>query len=329
MNADKFLKKISIILFFILAFAGKLCAFELFQFSVAPKYGLEYGQMNEFLMYKNGNERSELNWEINTINLLGFDTSIGWEMILVKVDCMWGFPKSSGNLYDSDWLNTSNYRMKTNYSENENSVDYLGNLGVKLSINLKIFDFWRILPYLSISYNRIKFSAENGYGWYGDTSKTTDSQYHYWYDSESKKYSTGELCPIDYDRETFNYVIGIETSFTFFSRYILSLDFGLAIFTQVNSIDNHYSDFDKSSYTAYLDKMQGYFKSFSLGTDIDIKIWNGLSAGIGFNFIFINQILGNTYEKSSSLTTYQKNSNYNSAASGYYYNLETFVRYSF
>lgn len=329
MSGARFCRKIAVFLFLTLVFAEKISAFEIFKFSVAPKYGLEWGQMNEFLMYTNGNKRSELNWEIDSVNLLGFNASVGWEFVLIKVDCMWGFPKSSGIMKDSDWLNESNYGMKTNYSNSENTVDYLGNLDLRLCLNLKIFEFWYLIPYANISYNKIKFSAENCYGWYGNKKYSTDSQNHSWADPEAKYLPTGILCPIDYERETFNYGIGLETNFLLFERYKISLDFGLSVFTQINSIDKHYTKMDKSSCISYLDKMQGFFKSFNIGTGVDIKIWKGLSAGLGFNFVLINRFIGATYTKSEGDTTYKDNTAYNSAVSGYSYKVEAFVRYSF
>ena len=328
MPGNRFYRKI-ISLFFVIFFFGKLSAFELFQFSIAPKYALEWGQMNEYVLYSNGNKLSELNWQIDSVNLLGFNATMGWEMILLEADCMWGFPKLSGSMEDSDWLNTSNYGMKTDWSKSENNVEYLGNLELRLGVNVKIFDFWYLIPYVNISYSRIKFESENGYGWYGDKKYSSDGADHYWSDPQSSYMKTGSLCPIAYERETFNYGLGIKTRFSFFERYTFSLDFGLAIFTQINAIDKHYLTISKSSDRAYLDKIQGVFKSFSLGTDLDVKIWKGLSAGAGFNFHFINQAVGASYSKEPGENSYKRNAGANSAASGYSYNFELFVRYSF
>ena len=65
--------------------------------------------------------------------------------------------------------------------------------------------------------------------------------------------------------------------YNFLERYTVSADFGLAIFTQINSIDNHIL-----RSTKFLDKMQGFFKSFNLGTEFDVSyelkksLFNGL-----------------------------------------------------
>lgn len=323
------LRKVLFFLFLMCAFTGKISAFDLFQFSVAPKYALHNGQLNEYVLYKNGNNLSELNWEIKNISLLGFNATMSWEMILLEAECMWGFPKASGNMLDSDWLNESNYGMKTNYSVSENSVEYLGNLEVRLGVNVKIFDFWYLIPYVNISYSKINFNAENAYGWYGNDRYSTDRAFHYWSDPEASYMKTGSLCPIEYERETFNYGMGTKFRFSFFKRFTFSLDLGLAIFTQINSIDKHYITMNKSSYNSYLDKMQGFFKSFNIGTELELKIWKGLSAGAGFKFLYISKTIGNDYQKTSSETKYSLNSTFNAAASGYSWNVEAFVRYSF
>ena len=176
---------------------------------------------------------------------------------------------------------------------------------------------------------KICFEAENGYGWYGDYKNSKDGLNHYWSDTEAKYLKSGTLCPVDFERETFNYGLGIKSSLLLFKRYTFSLDFCLAIFTQINSIDKHYTTMNKSSYNSYLDKMQGFFKSFTIRSEFDVKIWKGLSAGAGFKFVYINQTLGNDYSKTSSETKYSLDSTVNAAASGYSWNVEAFVRYSF
>ena len=325
MSGARFCRKIAVFLFLTLVFAGKISAFEIFKFSVAPKYGLQNGQLNEYVLYNNGNKLSELNWEIKNISMLGFNATVGWEMILIETDCMWGFPKESGMMYDSDWQNTSNYGMKTNYSESSNKVDCLGDLGLRLGVNIKTWDFLHIIPYAGIAYSRVKFTANGGTYWYGDKT-TTGVSYDVPYNSPKAKIGNmdkyGDV--ITYEREIFNYLLGVKAKYNFLERYTVSADFGLAIFTQINSIDNHIL-----RSTKFLDKMQGFFKSFNLGTEFDVKIWKGLSAGAAFKFAYINRLVGNDYKKTESETTYSLQGGSNAAADGYTWNLEAFVRYSF
>ena len=322
-DLTRIFKKITLFLFLMIILAGKICAFEIFQFSVAPKYGLQNGQLNEYVLYKNGNKQSELNWEIKNISMLGFNATVGWEMLLLEADCMWGIPKDSGAMYDSDWLNTSDYGMKTDYSESSNKVDYLGDLGLRFGVNIKTWSFLNIIPYAGISYSRIKYIANGGTYWYGDNNL-------YPYDDPDHS-TTGTFSGdvISYERELFNYLVGVKARFSFLKRFAVSADFGLSVFTQINSLDHHILKDGMSSPAYYLDKMQGFFKSFNLGTEVDVKIWKGLSAGAGFKFVYINQLVGNDYQKTSSETKYTLVSTANSAADGYTWNLEAFVRYSF
>ena len=121
----------------------------------------------------------------------------------------------------------------------------------------------------------------------------------------------------------------MKARFSFLKRFTVSADFGLSVFTQINSLDHHILKDSTSSPAYYLDKMQGFFKSFNLGTEVDVKIWKGLSAGAGFKFVYINQLVGNDYQKTSSETKYTLVSTANSAADGYTWNIEAFFRYSF
>ena len=84
MLIKKKFKTVLLSLFLLIAGGLKAFSFELFQFSVAPKYALQYGQMNEYVLYKNGQKMSELNWPIDTVSLLGFNATMGWEMIFLK-----------------------------------------------------------------------------------------------------------------------------------------------------------------------------------------------------------------------------------------------------
>lgn len=301
--------------------AGNLSAFEIFQFSLAPKYGLEWGQMNELVLYKNGNKESELNWEIDSLNLLGFNATAGWEKILIEADCMWGIPKASGIMKDSDWLNTSDYGMKTDYSESSNAVDFYGDMELRLALNIKTWEFLHILPYGAIAYSRIKYTATGGTAWYGHSFNPMVS----WDDSSVTALdldSYGDV--ISYERESYSYKIGLKVKYSFLSRFTLAADFGFDIYTLVNSFDSHLvTKYD------YFDKMQGFFKSFDLGAELDVKIWKGLSAGASFKYVFINQMVGNDYKKSSDSSSYTLLSSVNAAASGYYYHADFFVRYSF
>ena len=336
MNANKILKKISVILFLTLCFTGKLCAFELFQFSVAPKYAIQNGQVNEYVLYSNGNLLSELNWEIQNMSMLGFNASMGWEMLLLETNCLWGFPKESGILMDSDWQIQS---MKTDYSESDNYIDYMGDIELRIGINIKTWNFMYIIPYFGINYHRVKFTARDGTAWYGSGKKTMVA----YNDASVAPQDLYELAVarlgdsaihevITYDRETFNYILGLKVKVAFLSRFTISSDCGLSLFTQINSLDDHILKgmLLPSASSVFLDKMQDWFKSYYLGTEVDVKIWKGLSAGIGLRFCMINQMIGKDMERKKSAKSYSNSKNgEKAAASGYSWNIETFVRYSF
>ena len=331
MPNKKVFKSLLISLFLLVAGGVKAFSFELFQFSVAPKYAIQNGQMNEYVIYANGHTESELTWDIKWLNLLGINASMGWEMLLLEANCMWGIPKSSGMMCDSDWLNKSNYGMKTDYSESDNKITYLGNLDLRFGLNIKTWDFLHLIPYAGISYDRISFTALGGNYWYGDSGSTHLGYDVAYNDPLAKTGSFGtDNDVITYDRETFNYKIGLKVKYNFFTRFTLAVDFGLAVFTQVNTVDHHVLKDNSSGAAYYLDKMQGFFKSFDAAAEFDVNIWKGLSVGAGFKFVLINNTDGNDYCRKSTETKYSIPSDGSKArASGYYYNIEAFLRYSF
>ena len=309
----------------------KVSAFEIFQFSVAPKYALQNGLVSEYVLcdYNNHTE-SQLDWDLQWLSLFGFNASLGWEKIFIESDCMWAIPKNSGTLYDSDWLNTSDLGMKTNYSESSNSVSYLGRLDLKLGLNIKTWDFLHVLPYAGISYSRINFTGNGGTYWYGNKSYTGLS-YDVSYDSPYAVSGSLEGDVISYQSEIFSYNLGVKVKYNFLKRFTASLDFCMDIFTQANAIDNHLKK-DRD----YLDKMQGFFRAIKIGSELDVKIWKGLSAGLGFNYKYLFLVKGQDYTKSSSDSTYTRCSDslysgytVSGGTSGWYYSMEIFARYSF
>ena len=342
MRTEKRFSFKTVFLFSILLFFGKAFSFELFQFSLAPKYAFQNGRLDELVLYKNGKKLSELNWDIKEQSLLGFNATIGWEMLLIETDCMWGFPKSSGMMLDSDWQNTSDYSMKTNYSESDNSIDSSYNLNVRLGVNIKTWDFLHIIPYAGVSYSRIKFSADGGTFWYGDA----DSQAVYAYGSDWQSHlsefsnvsynspsavtgsfdSYGEV--ITYERETYDYFLGAKANFTFLTRFTAFLDFGFSVFTQINSIDHHILRDGTTAPAYFFDEMSGFLKSFTLASGMDVKIWKGLSCGAGFKYTYIAQLKGTDKGRRDRENQYVL-LDADAGASGYFYNVELFVRYSF
>lgn len=344
MHTDKLIRKVVVFLAFTLCLAQKMTAFETFKFSVAPKYAFQNGQINEFVISDfNGHIQSELNWDVQCLSLLGINATVGWEMVYLEVDCFFGIPKPSGSMYDSDWINAANLGMKTNYSESSNSVDYLGNLDLILGVDVKLWESLHIIPYAGISYSKIDFTANGGTYWYGTPAAQARRDYGDNYKDHISEYSyvpynsplaasdnlNGDV--ITYKRELFNYNLGLKAKYNFFTRFTASLDFSFAVFTQSNAKDCHILRNDD-----FLDKMNGFFRTFKVGTELDVKIWKGLSAGAGFNFTYLALTKGIDYSKKSSEIKYNQVTDslfpgytVSGGTSGYTYNIEAFVRYSF
>lgn len=311
---------------FLCSFCSRAFAFELFKFEIAPKYSILNGQMNELVFYQNGHKMSELNWELKNLNCLGFNASATWEFLTIDSSFTWGIPGKSGEMPDSDWLNSSNYSMKTNLSISDNIVDSYFDMDLKLLFNIKATSFLTVRPFIGLSYTRASFHSENAYGWYGNPTNSRP----YWVaynDPQATFYGVGQLSYIDYKIEDSHYNFGVRTTFYFLERCTASLTFGTAFFSQYTDTDIHHA-FSSANEKFYLDKQNGYFTRYTLGTDIDVKIWKGLSAGTAFQYTWILETRGLLYMHSGSTSKYEIQKD-KSGFSANYWNLDFFVKYSF
>ena len=188
----------------------------------------------------------------------------------------------------------------------------------------------------------VELLSNGGTFWYGDA----DSQAVYAYGSDWQSHlsefsnvsynspsavtgsfdSYGEV--ITYERETYDYFLGAKANFTFLTRFTAFLDFGFSVFTQINSIDHHILRDGTTAPAYFFDEMSGFLKSFTLASGMDVKIWKGLSCGAGFKYTYIAQLKGTDKGRRDRENQYVL-LDADAGASGYFYNVELFVRYSF
>ncbi len=148
------------------------------QVQIEPAFGIKNGQLDELVyltkcVYSN-NKLSELNWAVKNERYAKFSAEGIWRHLYVAGSFSAGFPKSSGKMKDSDWLNIQSpayypYLYKTNYSESKNHIDYDFSALIKLGARFSPFKYFQIRPNAAFEFSRIKMTAKDGLCVYGNS----------------------------------------------------------------------------------------------------------------------------------------------------------------
>lgn len=166
-----------------------------FKLSVMPYTGILNTSIKEVLYYDGNfgsdkNEKcSELVWEIKNEFLAGIDFSADYRHFNFFADGNFLFPGEWGKMYDSDW-NTQN--VKVSYSINE--IHILNGARFKTGMGYYFVPKKNaaVKPVVFFDYAYYSLKACNGYGWYGNSSWTTDGKEHAWYDEEAHFFPDGK-----------------------------------------------------------------------------------------------------------------------------------------
>ena len=320
-------------------FTGK--AFAEIHFEITPLYSLKNGCLNELVFYNTADEwykLSELNWNIKNISYLGGNIAVGSKYIRLDAGFVSGFSKASAKMYDSDWQNLPDAPdMKTTFSISENTLDSNITFNTKATFSFNITNCLKAGMFAKYTFDQIRFSARNGYGWYGSNRYSQNGQ-NVPYDSEyAKFFGSGSLQGIDYFRRTNMFDLGFLYNFTLFNRVQLNLEASFSPFASVKSLDHHYSASGSESY--YRDEIKLNLSIFELGANLRVQLWQNLYLGCAFSYNYISEQRGDTWSKSEShgytdmifkdLDEYFEDTTSKSGCSGQWYTITAYCSYVF
>lgn len=299
-------------------------------FTVKQDFGFKSGQMNEIVLQQNKynlmGKLSELNWEVTPELYVGLELETGWKFLSLstRVTTMATDFGRNGKMYDSDWAGLT--WMQTNYSISQNDLLYDWSIDSKINFTFNPISTLFAALYVGVSYSDTSFSANWGYGWYGDSNSTGLGYNSPYWVSAAKFYGPGSLYGVDYCRKNINVLLGTTASYTFWNRLELKVDVAVAPFTYIYSNDTHYG---RMYYVYYLDQPMGYFQFFDFGLSASYKITQRLSVGAKYSISFLNQIEGRSSVKNSFSFYYTYTNTTQAAASGYMNDFNIFVKYAF
>ena len=293
--------------------------------SLTPHIGITQGHLEEYVFKKTPGDDyrklSYLEWEENPIFVCGFNIKGGYKGSFISLKFDYGFaPDKCGTMTDSDWLNDYDYDMQTTISFNENSLLDYYDFSVTAGYEFNLTDWLSLTPFGEFSFFYRKFSANNGYGWYGNNVP--------WDDPSAKKYEKGELCGIDYSRMSLSPYVGGTIRFTLPPRFSISCSAAIAPYTYDESYDTHYKTLKKNVSTQYLDIVGAWFSSAKFSLALHYSITPAIDIGITTNGLvhWMNQGLvatKNSYDK------YIENKETKSGTAAYEFNMRLSVTYHF
>ena len=104
------IKLISAVLFLLLTTSAGFCL-DNFQFAVAPKVSVTYGELNELLYDTDYTLMSQLDWEQKALLDLGLTTAIDFYNFVLKADFEYSLPLGTSYMYDADWDDGKKYSL--------------------------------------------------------------------------------------------------------------------------------------------------------------------------------------------------------------------------
>jgi len=301
------MKKIAVLFFAFLFSLALLPAFsEGWALSVTPTFGYSQGVLNEILYHSRDTSKkiSLLEWERN-VWLYGADISSSFRRFHADLSFSSAVQSCSGEMRDSDWLNTNDYSMKTTYSVGD--IEAEGNIDLSLSLSFDALktSCFSLSPVVSVQYEYDSFSrGKDAEGWYGQSDYSSDGKMHNWYDGEAKhfpteyywsddkqKYVHQVLGGIDYNRHTFYSWFGLRASFLV-GKFSLGIQFLVSPYTYFSAEDTHHGS---SSDSVYHLIQSGSFSYYKVSSDFSYEISRIFSVTLSTEMLFGETLKGDLY----------------------------------
>ena len=313
-------KFLSALVFFLLS----LSAFP-FTFSIAPVGGIRSGQIDEYVFLNecayDDDKLSELNWNFSSEYYAGGRIGAKWSHVFLDGEFSFGIPMKVGGMGDSDWLNADvknagDYQYKTNWSHHDNYLEGDFSFSVKCGFEVNVVENSRlsfsISPFIGFEYDKIKFSGENGYAWYGNSS----GGYRLPFSDEDRTEYTFDGKVISYERRTFLSWLGVEGKIEFSKAIAFSAGFQLSPFVYAESIDTHWS-----KKTMYGDKTPGFFSAFRWHVSQSIFLGGRSYLNLSARWLYVGVLRGDSYSKSVSGSYYTKDESCDGGAGEFFFDI--------
>ncbi len=291
--------------------------------SIEPLVGIRYGYIGEHLYYYSDGEYkrlSYLEWDMKPLFLYGGNISARYKKIGFSAYVKSAAPIRCGSMQDSDWMDLDD--TKNDYSISENTLNALIEAGCTAHYNFHPYTWIAFGPEFSFDYNYISFSAENGYGWYGDSSNSNGNGNVSYDSDDATYYPSGYLCGISYNRTSFYTWLGITSTFTPFEKWSFGFSSAVAVYSFEYAYDHHDAS-SPSQEGYYLDEVEAFFSRCKATISAQLDITKQVAVKLSILGFIGWPVQGTTYEApyddtSNSNPVYYVLSGYEGGTSIYY-----------
>lgn len=201
----------------------------IFGFSYETGVGLKTGSVEE-LVFEDEIQISKLLWKQQCVPQFNIECNIKFYSIFIRAKYSTVIPIKSGFLEDFDYLTQtenviSHYSMHDLYTDKDYS--FSGQIGYNINIVRKKY---QLLPFIGITYQNRKFTAQDGYLQYPVISGSN------WTGDEVKTFLTGTV--ITYEQSIWYPYFGIENKISF-GNCSVGLSISYYPYISVDSLDSH------------------------------------------------------------------------------------------
>lgn len=273
-----------------------------FHLSLEPAFSYSVGVLNESIYHSQNTKKkiSLLEWE-RKVWMYGFRLDASFRKFHLKGGFESAIPTSSGEMRDSDWLNYSDYSMKTTYSVGTNYADRNFDSFLSFSYDFEPAAGLSLSPEAQIQYSFDSFHREKGAeGWYGHSDYSSDGKNHWWYEDEAAHFpsvnpetgKTRKLAGIDYYRHSLYLWAGLSLAFSF-SRFHAGLSFLISPFTYLSAEDRHHTAGDDN---VFHEIQEDYFTSYKLDLNLSYTLSECFDLTLSGSLLIVSDIRGELYE---------------------------------
>lgn len=273
-----------------------------FHLSLEPTFSYSSGVLSESIYHSRDTSKkiSLLEWE-RKVWLYGLRLDGSCKKIHLKTGFESSIPASSGEMRDSDWLNYSDYSMKTTYSVGTNYADQNFDSFLSLSYDFEPASGFSITPEIQAQYSFDSFYRKKGSnGWYGQADWSSDGGNHWWYEDEAQSFpslnpetgKTRKLAGIDYYRHSVYIWTGLSVSLHL-NRFYASASFLISPYTYLSAEDRHHSAGDDN---VYHEIQEDFFTSYKVGLTLAYEISEYFDVTLNASLLLASDIKGDLYE---------------------------------